>query len=72
MSAASLNVVGVCLNRIGKIASCGIGGFLAGYLGTFWSGMAKTVFFLMLAIISAAAGVLITLLIRALRGILRD
>ena len=34
--------------------------------------MAKTVFFLMLAIISAAAGVLITLLIRALRGILRD
>ena len=65
---------GICANTyaILVIASCGIGGFLAGYLGTFWSGMAKTEFFLMLAIISAAAGVLITLLIRALRGILRD
>jgi POT family proton-dependent oligopeptide transporter len=49
-----------------------IGGFLAGYLGTFWSSMAKTDFFLMLAIISAVAGVAITLLIRPLRGILRD
>jgi proton-dependent oligopeptide transporter, POT family len=49
-----------------------IGGFLAGYLGTFWSSMAKTNFFLMLAIISAAAGVAIALLNRPLRAILRD
>ncbi len=49
-----------------------IGGFLAGYLGTFWSSMAKTDFFLMLAIISAAAGVAIALLNRPLRAVLRD
>jgi POT family proton-dependent oligopeptide transporter len=49
-----------------------IGGFLAGYLGTFWSSMAKTDFFLMLAIISAAAGIAIALLIRPLRIVLRD
>jgi len=49
-----------------------IGGFLAGYLGTFWSTMAKTDFFLMLAIISAVAGVAIALLNRPLRAILRD
>src|ERR1700688_496163 len=44
-----------------------IGGFLAGYLGTFWSSMGKTDFFLMLAIISAVAGITIALLIRPLR-----
>ncbi len=49
-----------------------IGGFLAGYLGTFWSSMQKTSFFLMLAIISALAGVAITLLIRPLRDALDD
>jgi POT family proton-dependent oligopeptide transporter len=49
-----------------------IAGFLAGYLGTFWSSMAKTDFFLMLAIISAVAGIAIALLIRPLRSILRD
>ena len=49
-----------------------IGGFLAGYLGTFWSSMAKADFFLMLAIISAVAGVAIALLIRPLRTVLRE
>jgi proton-dependent oligopeptide transporter, POT family len=49
-----------------------IAGFLAGYLGTFWSSMAKTDFFLLLAIISAAAGVTIALLARPLRAMLRD
>ncbi len=49
-----------------------IAGFLAGYLGTFWSSLAKTDFFLMLAIISAAAGVMIALLNRPLRAVLRD
>jgi POT family proton-dependent oligopeptide transporter len=49
-----------------------IGGFLSGYLGTFWSSMAKTSFFLMLAVISALAGAAIALLIRPLRGILKS
>jgi len=49
-----------------------IAGFLAGYLGTFWSSMSKTDFFLMLAIISAAAGLMIALLNRPLRAVLKD
>jgi POT family proton-dependent oligopeptide transporter len=49
-----------------------IGGILTGYLGTFWSSMTKTDFFLMLAIITALAGVAIALLIRPLRGIMHD
>jgi len=48
-----------------------LGGFLSGYLGTFWSSMTKMSFFLMLAIISAMAGGAIALLIRPLRIILR-
>jgi POT family proton-dependent oligopeptide transporter len=49
-----------------------IAGFLAGYLGTFWSSLAKTDFFLMLTIISAAAGLMIALLNRPLRAVLKD
>jgi POT family proton-dependent oligopeptide transporter len=48
-----------------------IAGFLSGYLGTFWSSMSKDHFFLMLALISAAAGLMIALLYRPLRTILR-
>jgi proton-dependent oligopeptide transporter, POT family len=48
-----------------------IGGFLAGYLGTFWSSMAKGNFFLMLALLSSAAGVAIMLLRRPLRAVLK-
>ena len=47
-------------------------GFLAGYLGTFWSSMGKGNFFLMLALLSAAAGVVIFLLRRPLRAVLND
>ncbi len=54
------------------LATSFIGGFLAGYLGTFWSSMTKPGFFLMLAIISALAGLAITLLIRPLRAALQD
>ena len=54
------------------LATSFVGGFLAGYLGTFWSSMGKDHFFLMLAIISAAAGLMIALLNRPLRAILRD
>ena len=54
------------------LAASFIGDFLAGYLGTFWSSMGKGDFFLMLAIISAAAGVLIALLNWPLRNVLKD
>jgi proton-dependent oligopeptide transporter, POT family len=54
------------------LATSFVGGFLAGYLGTFWSAMGKPQFFLMLAIISALAALVIALLIRPLRDILRD
>jgi POT family proton-dependent oligopeptide transporter len=49
-----------------------IGDFLAGYIGTFWSSMSKDSFFLMLAAISAAAGLAIALMHRPLREVLRD
>jgi proton-dependent oligopeptide transporter, POT family len=49
-----------------------VGGFLAGYLGTFWSSMGKGNFFLMLALLSCAAGVAIMLLRRPLRAVLND
>jgi proton-dependent oligopeptide transporter, POT family len=49
-----------------------VGGFLAGYLGTFWSNMDKGHFFLMLALISSAAGVVIVLLRRPLKSVLPD
>jgi POT family proton-dependent oligopeptide transporter len=54
------------------LATSFAGGFLAGYLGTFWSGMSKDQFFLMLALISAAAGVIIALLVRPLHAMLQD
>ena len=54
------------------LATYFLGGFLAGYLGTFWSRMAKPEFFLMLAIISAASGLVIGLVSRPLRQALRD
>ncbi|MFY9754645.1 MAG: peptide MFS transporter [Pseudolabrys sp.] len=49
-----------------------VGGFLAGYLGTFWSSMEKGNFFLMLALISAAAGIAIALLRQPLKSVLQD
>ncbi|MGH6739375.1 MAG: MFS transporter, partial [Bradyrhizobium sp.] len=54
------------------LATSFVGGFLAGYLGTFWSVMTKGHFFLMLAAISAVAGFAIALLNRPLRHVLRD
>jgi POT family proton-dependent oligopeptide transporter len=49
-----------------------LGGFLAGYLGTFWSSMTKPGFFLMLAIVSGIAAAAVALLIRPLRPMLRE
>ena len=50
------------------LATSFIGGFLAGWLGSFWSRMAKPDFFLMIAAIAACAGVAIF----ACRWLLRD
>ncbi len=49
-----------------------VGGFLAGYLGTFWSSMEKPAFFLMLALISAVAGLTIGFLRSPLKSVLQD
>ncbi len=54
------------------LATSFVGNFLAGYIGTFWSIMSKGDFFLMLAIISAAAGAIIALMNRPLRNVLQD
>ncbi len=54
------------------LASDFIGNLLVGYLGTFWSSMAPAPFFLMLAGIAAAAGVLIALLNGVLGGALSE
>jgi POT family proton-dependent oligopeptide transporter len=41
------------------LATSFVGGFLAGWLGSFWSLMGKPEFFLMIAAIGAAAGLMI-------------
>ena len=47
------------------------GGLLAGYLGSFWSGMGKSDFFMMIAIIAALAGVAILAVARPVTGMLK-
>jgi POT family proton-dependent oligopeptide transporter len=54
------------------LATSFTGGFMAGWLGTFWSSMDKAHFFLMIAAIAGAAGVVIAALGRPLRTILKD
>jgi POT family proton-dependent oligopeptide transporter len=54
------------------LATSFIGGFLAGYLGTFWSTMTHTHFFLLLAALAAASGLVIALLSSPLRTVLKD
>jgi proton-dependent oligopeptide transporter, POT family len=49
-----------------------IGGFLAGYIGSFWSRMEKPEFFLMVAAIAATAGAIIFVCRWPLRGMLRE
>jgi POT family proton-dependent oligopeptide transporter len=48
------------------------GGLLQGWLGSYWSSMSKENFFLMLAAISAGAGVMIWLFEKPLRPILKE
>jgi POT family proton-dependent oligopeptide transporter len=54
------------------LATSFAGNILAGYLGTFWSSMGQTEFFLMLALISGVASVSIALLSIPLRSVLAD
>jgi POT family proton-dependent oligopeptide transporter len=48
------------------------GNYMAGYLGSFWSGMPKTHFFAMIAGISAATSLAIFALSRVLNPILAE
>ena len=54
------------------LATSFTGGFLAGYLGSLWSGMEKSRFFLMLAVIAALAGLVILAFVRPLKPILKN
>jgi POT family proton-dependent oligopeptide transporter len=54
------------------LATSFVGGFLAGWLGSFWSRMEKPEFFLMIAGIGALAGLMIIVCRWALRGVVRE
>jgi POT family proton-dependent oligopeptide transporter len=54
------------------LATSFAGNFIAGWLGGFWSGMDKIMFFLMIAGIAAVAGVVILAFDRPLRSVIRD
>jgi len=54
------------------LATSFVGGFLAGWLGSFWSRMGKPEFFLMIAVIAGVAGLAILAARWPLRGMLRD
>ncbi len=54
------------------LATSFTGNFVAGYLGSFWSGMAKGDFFLMIAVVSALAGIVVLAVIRPVQAVLRE
>ena len=54
------------------LATSFVGGFLSGWLGSFWNRMEKPEFFLMIAAIAAIAGVAIWACHWPLRGALRE
>ncbi len=54
------------------LATSFLGNFIAGWLGSFWSGMAKRDFFLMIAAIAAAAAAAIFACNRPLRSALKE
>ncbi|WP_237180082.1 peptide MFS transporter [Rhodoplanes sp. Z2-YC6860] len=54
------------------LATSFTGNFAAGYLGSFWSGMEKGSFFLMIAAVSGIAGLVILCFVRPLRPILKS
>jgi len=53
------------------LATSFTGNFVAGYLGSFWSGMGKSDFFLMIAAIAALAGVVVLVLARPVNAVLK-
>jgi hypothetical protein len=48
------------------------GGLLQGYLGTYWTVMSRPAFFLMIACVSAIAGMIIWAMERPLRDLLNE
>jgi POT family proton-dependent oligopeptide transporter len=56
----------------GWLGTSFVGNFLAGYLGSFWSTMAKPQFFLMIAAVALFAGAVIWAFDRPLRSALRQ
>ena len=48
------------------------GGFVQGWLGTYWTGMSQAAFFLLIAGISVISGVMIWAMERPLRDLLND
>ena len=54
------------------LATSFVGNFMAGWLGSFWSHMGKTAFFLMIAAVAAVAGVVILAFNRPLRPVLKE
>jgi proton-dependent oligopeptide transporter, POT family len=54
------------------LATSFVGNFIAGWLGSFWSGMDKLTFFLMIAGIAASAGAVILPFDRLLRSVMRE
>jgi POT family proton-dependent oligopeptide transporter len=54
------------------LATSFAGNLIAGWLGSFWSGMDKTTFFLMIAGIAVIAGAVILAFDRPLRNVIRD
>ncbi len=54
------------------LAASFVGGFLAGFIGSFWSAMAKPEFFLLCAGIAAVAALMIFACRWPLRGVVRD
>ena len=53
------------------LATSFTGGLLAGYLGSFWSAMGKSDFFLMIAVIAAVAGVAVLLVAKPVNAVLK-
>ncbi len=54
------------------LATSFVGNFLAGWLGSFWSTMDKTMFFLMIAGVAMVASAIILAFDRPLRSVIRD
>lgn len=54
------------------LATFAAGGLVSGYLGSFWTSMAKTDFFLIIAVIAALAGVIVLALTRPLTRLIKE